>query len=124
MSSDGKSNFGSTKWVVIIALGVVFGLLLWTTGNIFLAEWQKNRREQEAAQEKAESDRESGEDARRRHAWSEIIFDAQLGEKARNMIGGTAPLRRDGTLRSRIESSPEYKRRLGEIGAGAMRKSC
>ncbi|HUE74464.1 MAG TPA: hypothetical protein VMP01_26510 [Pirellulaceae bacterium] len=44
------TKFGQVRWVVIIALGVFAGLLLWTALNAFVAEWQ---RQVEAAKKQA-----------------------------------------------------------------------
>src|SRR5882724_11808603 len=109
MSSGTKSGFGHVKWIVIIALGVVSGLVLWTAGNAIVGEWLKSRREREATQQKAELAQRSALEKERIHAWSKIMLNAQFDEKAQHMPAGTAPMRKDGTLRSRIESTAEYK---------------
>jgi hypothetical protein len=124
--TEGKTNMGSgsAKWVIIIALGVVLGLLLWTVGNAILAEWQKSRRDREAAQFEAELRRRGDEQLKGIHAWSEIMLDAEVRKEDQylQVPRSQVPARTDGTLRSRIESHPEYKRRLQEIGESAMRK--
>lgn len=122
MPAESKTKLSSGKWILIIALGVVLGLTLWTVGNAILGEWQKSRREREIAGFKADLERRGAEDSKRVHAWSEIMLDAEVRKEDQHMIGGTAPARTDGTLSSRIESHPEYKRRLQEIGSSAMRK--
>lgn len=128
MPSNNESVFGSTKWSAIIALAVILGLVLWTARNSIIGGWLKSRREQGAPREKAEfertfhaSSRKMEDDSKRFFAWSKIMFDAQLDEKSQDMTGGIDPIRKDGKLRSRIESTAEYQSRLKEIGKDAIR---
>jgi hypothetical protein len=120
--SETKQSFGPGKWVLIIALGVVLGLTLWTGANALIAAWDKNRKDAEAAKIKAETEREGSEWLRQQSDWQKILLDARIAREHRSMPAGQAPLRRDGTLRSRIESTETYQSRLKEVGPEAITK--
>jgi hypothetical protein len=103
----------AAKWVLLIALGVVLGLFLWTGVNAILAEWHRAREErriEEARQSSRERERIFEETTIEPiKIWTDIMLKAQYDSK-------------EPTLKARFERLPEYQNRLMKIGPDRMRR--